>query len=138
MRYVCFHSPVRFSQPTDRYAQTLPMVAVMRLIVYMAHSLSLFDDLQERIARSIPGDQFVAIAQHCKQERPVKSSKPVTARPNATRPVPPRTVKASVCNDDTVKIDSPERATVESVEIGRALVALASVLGLDLIPPSEV
>jgi hypothetical protein len=114
------------------------MVAVMRLIVYMAHSLSLFDELQERIASSIPGDQLVVIARHCKQDRPAQVSKTVGAKARTTKIVPASTIKVAARNDDVDKVDKPEPGKVERVEIGRALIALASVLGVDLNPPSEV
>jgi hypothetical protein len=110
----------------------------MRLVVYMAHSLSLFDDLQERIASSIPGDQLVIIARHCKQDRPAQVGKTAGAKASTTKIVPARIAKAAARNDDVDKIDTPEPVKVERVEIGRALIALASVLGVDLNPPSEV
>jgi hypothetical protein len=114
------------------------MVAVMRLVVYMAHSLSLFDDLQERIVSSIPGDQLVVIARYCKQDRPVQVGKTLVAKARTTKTVPAPTAKAAARNDDLNEIDTPEPVKVERVEIGRALIALASVLGVDLNPPSEV
>ena len=114
------------------------MVAVMRLVVYLSHNLSFFDDLQERIARSIPGNQLVTIANHCKQDRTAKPVKNVGARTAEAKPVTSRSSKPAARNDDPVKTEFPEQSQVEPVEIGRAVVAFASVLGIDLSPPSEV
>lgn len=110
------------------------MTAIMRLVAYMRHSLLLFDDLQERIARHLPGDQLVVIARLCRQDRPVKPIKAV----KLASTTPARPTKPTKLVEAPVVIETPGLATVEQVEIGLALVAFAGVLGLDLDPPSEV
>lgn len=108
----------------------------MRLIVYMAYSLPLFNDIQERIARYIPGDQLVLIAKRCKQMSPVKPSKLLAPQKAVLKPAVPRTLKTASPVDRTLEVyDKP---TVELVEIGRALIAFASILGTDFSPPPEM